>query len=915
MFRLSSLFRFLLLSVLMVTSMGAFAQEQEGCRYDKLVVDYTATESTCQRNGTLTFTPRGEHATNYYQYTYEIRSMIAGGVNIPATGGTPQSDGVSGKISEIPAGTYRVIVKAICKDDPNYSLPDFVLENVKVPGTYKVPNVYYDGFKSRGSYAECPSGKIVLDVSEGSGDFKVTVVESPNDQFNGEVTPVISGTSFALPGEKYPAGNYKIEVYDRRCDYTASTNFQLSSFTELPTLTRENRTAFYPVIDPDPNCNAIRLSTSVSSNFYNNRPAIRAAIESGFYEIGVSHKSKEPAVWYPLTLSFNGLVMSLGTTKVNELYKDGDLKVTIRLKECPSIQRSFTTYLNRYFTTSITNFCGYSEVGARPWTDYDGHYCFPVTAKIYLTEAAFKADPNNTVGSQVLNRHSDNAKVTLKAGESRYIVFTDVDGQQIDARTYRAPTLGFYRQTSNELISCEGFYAWFYYNGATCEGVTYRVFDVSNPATPRLLCENITPNTRTTCQLPYDTDLRAELVVPQPDGKPDLIIQHDFREPSPNFNITLGDVEVDYCLTNVARFRVRTDPNRMLPVGTRVKVTGPNGFLQEMTIPTSGYYWDFPKTRMDPGVYTAEVKVGECYTKTVDLNLPTLLDVKSFAVTKNRSCAQMQVFPKGMMTYLNKDEPSSTVYSIVSGPEGGYDPSQRITQAQVTAKPDETFFSLTKPGTYMVGISYANNCNLQLTPVTFERTNLRLDNTRTIAFSCLDGSTDGHLYVRATEGFEPYTYKVYDERNEDPVGAVGTVIGDRMYFQHGHQNETFTLRIQDYCENRFSIPITILDLSKQTVGSAVRTTICVGDPVEFTSLPLGKYLWEKETAPNSNEYTFFSNEQNPIIQSAKPSDSGRYRITLEAVGCTKKSIGYVNIQVVPCYAPVNPSLMNKYGNF
>lgn len=907
MFRLSSLFRLYWLSLLIIFSMSTYAQE--GCQYDKLFVDYVATESTCQRNGSLTFTPRGEHATNYQNFTYEIRSMVLGGVNIPAAVGEIQADGVSALISQVPAGTYRVIVKAKCIADPQYSLQDFVLENVVVPGNYQVPNVYFDAFKSRGSYAGCASGKIVLDVTGGRGNFKFKIVSSPNDAFNGEVVPSVAGTSYSLPFEQYPSGAYTIEVHDVDCDYTAVTNFQLTEFTELPRLNNENNSAWNPILDPEPNCNAVRTSVSILHSFYNNRPAIQAAIQSGFYEMGISHVDREPVAWYPIKLS-GETIMSLGTTKVNELNASGKFKVTIRLRDCPDIKRSFTTFLSRKFTGGTTHHCGYTTLSARPWSDYDGHFCFPLTAKIYASKAAYTADAGSQLETKTYARHSDNVTFQLKAGESRFMIVTDPDGQVVFENTYTAPRLGFYRSSSTT-ISCEGFYTTFYYDGAICQGVKYKVYNVTDPSNPVLLCDATEPNT-TSCLLPYDTDLRADLIVPNPEeGQPDLTFTYPFREPFPNYSIGLHYTGIDWCLTNVAQFRIYHN-SRNLPIGSRLIVTGPNGFRQETTLTNVRNDWYFPKIRIDPGEYEARLEIGDCYVKTVKLTVPVILNVKEFSVRKERDCAQMKVIPSGVVTYEGTDRPNNTYFSIVSGPAGGYDPNQRITTTQAAAG---QFFTLSKPGTYMVGISYDNNCVIQQVPVVFERMNLRLDNVRTIAFACLDNSTSGHIYVRAVEGYGNYTYTVYDAANENEESAVEQVVGDRYYFQYGEQNEVYTLRIADECNNRFSQQITILDLSQQTVGSAIRSTICVGDPIEFTALPLGIYTWEKEETPNSGNYVFFSDEQNPVIPSSKPSDSGRYRVTVEASGCTQKSIGYVNIQVVPCYAPVNPSLMNKAGTF
>lgn len=904
MSHLSFIYRLFLLLLLPV--FPAIVRAQEGCQYDKLFVDYTATESTCQRNGTLTFTPRGEHATNYQNFTYEIRSMVSGGVNIPAAVGEPQGDG-SVLIAQVPSGVYRVIVRAKCIADPNYSLQDFVLENVIVPGNYQVPNVYFDAYKSRGSYAACPSGRIVLDVSGGRGNFKFKVVKSPENKHNGEVTPTASGTSYTLPFEKYPPGEYTIEVHDVDCDYTAVTNFQLTEFTDLPTLSSEYSAAWYPITTPGPDCHAVRTTVGVNSNFYNNRPAIRDLIESGFYEFGVSHVDREPVAYYPIKMS-GETIMSLGTTKVNELNDPNKFKVTIRLRDCPDIKRSFTTDLRRRFTYSQQNYCGYSVISPYPWTDYDGHYCFPLTARLYTDQAAFQANPDSPLETKVLENHYDKVSFQLNAGESRFLTVTDVDGQLFFQNTYNASNFNFYR-TSSDVISCEGFQTSFRLDGAQCEGVTYKIYDISTPGNPIFLCER-NPD-EVSCLLPYDKDLRAVMTIPR-EGQEDLTFSRDFREPFPNYNITLQLNNVDRCQTNIGSLRIYHS-NRNLPAGTRAVITGPNEFRQEMTTTSSGQHIYFPTTRLLPGVYEARIEIGDCYVKTASLTLPVLLEVKNFTVRKERDCAQMKVNPSGMLIYMGNEVPNQTTFFIASGPQGGYDPSQRITQTQAQ---NGAYFTLSKPGIYMVGISNESSCALQQIPVEFERINLRLDNTRTIAFACLDNSTSGHIYVRATEGYGDYTYSLYDEDNEtEEDGAIGVTVGDRVYFQHGEQNEVYTVRITDACNNRFSQQITILDLSQQTIGSAIRSTVCVGDPIEFTSLPLGSYYWEKETAPNSGQYTFFSNEQNPVIPTSKPSDSGRYRVTVEASGCTQKSTGYVNIQVVPCYAPVNPSLMNKYGNF
>lgn len=885
MYRLSFLPRLFLMLLLMGLSLMLRAQTSP-CASDGITFDITPTESFCQRDGTLTFTPRGANAENFANYMYEIRSMVAGGANIPATMGPT--------VRDLPAGAYRVIVTATCKTDASVKFQT-TLTNVVVPGTYVVPNLYFDALASRGSYAgSCHTGKIVMDLTGGRGNYTFNVVASPGDAYNGPIELIKSGTSYAFPGENYPAGSYRLEATDE-CGYTAVSNFELSTMTELPTFQYENLfdQGLYPVLSPAPSCNSVRINRSIDPAFYQNRPALSQAILDGMYEVGLSKKGEEPQVWHTISALSVNMELSLGTHKVNEFQAANSLQVNIRLKACPEIKRTFTTYLRRKFTSSTSFGCGVATITVRPWTDYDGHYCFPLTISAYESLAAFNGG-NSPLSTKILYKHADTQSFTLNTGESRYFRVTDADGQFFYEQTLSGPVIAFYRSTNAELLDCEGFYSYFYYQGATCSGVTYDIYNISDPNNHVFLCSGI-PGQRS-CRLPYNTNLRAYLRVPD---QPTLNLTWDFREDRPNVDFTPAYENINYCLTNVARFRIQLA--RLVPIGTQLIVTGPNGFRQELVTTSYNQYWTFPETRIEPGEYTFTRQDG-CTTDTKKLTIPVILQVKDFSVRTEKDCSQLKVFPTGLITYQGSDNKGATYFRVSSGPAGGFDPSQRITATQAEAG---AFFSLSKPGTYMIGISYQNNCVFQEIPVEFERTNLRLDNNRTIAFSCMDGTKQGHLYVKSIGGTDPYIYELYDEANQVPTNEQGVEDGDRWHFTYGTVNDIYTLRIEDGCGNRFSQQLKILDLSQLTLAGAISNIVCVGDPIELTSLPLGGYKWYKPDG------TLFSTEQNPVIQNPTQADSGLYRVEVTSTGCGSTTTGHVRIDVVPCYAPVNPILMNK----
>lgn len=255
-------------------------------------------------------------------------------------------------------------------------------------------------------------------------------------------------------------------------------------------------------------------------------------------------------------------------------------------------------------------------------------------------------------------------------------------------------------------------------------------------------------------------------------------------------------------------------------------------------------------------------------------------------------------------TYRNEDDNNTvlhsynnlpTLFRIVSGPVGGYDPndntvyhigdSVRITMPTDSANPyiikiypDVNVRDICKDYAFYDTVYYEG------ATVKFEFA---------MALLCNEESTKGSVYVKARNGNPPYRYQLYSQPD-----LAGTLIGDitidssEIATVHDVTMSTdvpLSCRVEDACGSAFSFnfyPQTLADLQKTWFdGGLTAITTCEGSTIQVHALRLGsifQYEWYKndETVP-------FSVSSDPRLFIPRGADTAVYHVKIYETGCAE----------------------------
>ena len=196
----------------------------------------------------------------------------------------------------------------------------------------------------------------------------------------------------------------------------------------------------------------------------------------------------------------------------------------------------------------------------------------------------------------------------------------------------------------------------------------------------------------------------------------------------------------------------------------------------------------------------------------------------------------------------------------------------------------------------------------------YDGANVLIDFDRGLSYICPGAAdNDGHIYVKARNGKEPYKYYVSPEGTggedllENNISAIidSTDNGDftHLSFQKG---TSYDITIRDGCGSTAVQKFKIGDLREVRLAYAVNSVVCVGGNIEFKAmgLPNPTYKWYKPDG------TFFSDEQYASIPNASLSDGGIYKVEITTSLCTSQT---VELEVPVAVQPV-PTLTRSGGD-
>ncbi len=831
--------------------------------------------STCLSNGEITVTLGGD-LTNIFNVQYGLSSE--GGFSI-----NPQSDNV---LRNIPPGTYELTVRAFCTVDSEYSTVKSI-SNLVVGGTYKVPEVSLNSDVSRKSYQECNTGIIALNVTNGSGTFTFTITSAPAGVTTPlVVTPTKSGNVYTFPNQNYPAGDYTVQVSDG-C-YTSVRDFTLGAISGFPTFTYENYQGFRPDLDnTQGSCGYVKWTGS-SSDISTN-PDYKRYYNDGMYEIGAAPAGQTPTYWSDWnSTATGGILLNIAPYNIANFYTSNSIAIYTRLKVCNTVYRSFTANIKvPIFNNSMGDRnCDNYTYNIKPWTDYDGLLCYPLTITVEKT-----ASPGGVVYSKSgwLYGVNQSDRVTLDYDTQYKITIKDQNEREITS------TINFNRNitfTTNRL-NCDSYQLAYYLPSGThkCIPVEVTITDPNNT----VVCTQTLNNTTTTYSCPLEYGKTYTFTAVYADGFTYTTTRNVASTLPTTYTLTTSSSYDDKC--SVDRGGLYISANASWPIGTTLTVTGPAGYVSQTvtTTSTSSSYY-LGTTSLPPGLYTLTANHGCGNPVIATLNNPGIYSYKDLGYNEQLTCSGMKITPTGSITY--KGNPTTTYYRLTSGPTG-YD--------KTVIAPGGSF-TLSGPGTYILGILTDNSstaCVIGSTTIVYTAPPLDLDPNATSAYVCVGGTT-GNISVKAMNGVAPYTYQLWNADNTVKIPGVTDITTSGIaHFTYGLADETYTVRISDQCGNAFKQEITISNLETAKIVYASTNPVCTGGTIQLKCITLGNtdYTW---TGPAG----FTSDVQNPVINNVQTTMTGWYKVSVTPEYCGIEKLDSVYVTVTPPLVPT-PSTENQ----
>lgn len=855
-------------------------------------IDVAITPSKCISDGQIVVTLGGEDIDNIFNAEYGISSLKEGGYSL-----NPQPSNI---ITGIPAGSYKLTVRAFCsKDDKVGRVREY--DNLVVGGDYKEPEVSLNAQYSRKSYADCATGIIAVNVINGSGNFSFRIkgVLDNSSQYT-SVNPDKNGNVYILP-RLYLPGTYSIEAKDA-CGYTVVKDLILETVSGFPQFKEQSSNAIYPDTRSNTSCNTLLLKgTSVQVSLNDD---FKKYFNAGMYEIGAAIAGSTPNNWEDWTDAGESsrINLDLSPNIISDIY-DQYINVFIRLKGCESQQSFFSVKINKpqielypYF-----DYCDYYNQQITVSNNMNGLVCYPL--KFTLTEndtnTDIVKDKEFAFSSISQNYHQ------LKYGISYTAKFEDNNGYVFSESIIRRPV-----PRDLDIIGKQ----------YECDSYTLK-FQLKNPKWECNL-ENVTitiTNPDGSIHSLYELEKYNNIL----DSKPllygkDYVVTVNISEreepishtivnesyPKTNYFLSVSTGYESKCEVNVGQLQVQSYPYNFR-VGTKFTVTGPDGYgvkTAEVTSSTGSKILSMDKAYLPPGRYTLSFDDG-CVSGTdvTTYDNPGLYNYRDFGYTEQLTCEGKKIFPKGRITYRALS--TNTYFRLISGPD--YD------KKVISSNESSSFFTLSKLGTYVLGImteSTEASCALGTITIEYSEPALSLDKDVTAAYIC-EGSQEGNISIKAIGGVAPYTYGLYfyTDKPEDELVKVPNIeditTSGVAHFIYGKANEKYIVRISDNCGVSFPQEVTITDIRTQKIIYADRNPVCTGETIKLNCITLGDtdYKW---ILPDGSEYK----GQNLVIDNAQPNMTGYYKVQVkpEFCGLVKEDIIYITVT-----SPLEPTQNTK----
>lgn len=872
-----------------------------------VVLTPTITPSSCAANGEINVTLSGIDPKKY-DISYSLTPRVENGTLILPTSQLP--------LRNIAAGTYtlRMMAQPLGRNES----PIEVSQEVVMTSTYKDFSAELNQQLSIRSYEPCGTGRIVIGIKGGNPDtdYQFRVVRAPSPLTAGQVLTATreagTGINYRMEGDRYPAGDYQVEVTDG-CAKGVMVNFTLQAMgsTEFPEWHRilpEEADVKDKNVDY---CSKVYIRPQLRGGV--NAKDVERLFEEGAYEVSMAEMNATPTEWKTLRPK-EVLDFSLGGFRTSQFYwfqKKASMFFYLRPKACPEQVykkevgfESGTIHLN---PEEID--CHHYFIKANLGYPYVIQWCYPVT--LQLRDLA----TNELLPQQVqFTKPTDEVRLMAEYGKNYHIVAVDGNGDQwknvgvyyfdyAAARPSWRAISDLYRYPHRVDVSylrhCADYEATF--NLPTLKGCFPLTLELVDKATGRVEQTQVINTTEGIRfeHLRYGTHYLLRTTLP---GDTAPLHLREFQKDD-DYRFTI-DQEAGYVARpNVGVFQVMVPAFAgKLPVNFHV--SGPNFEKDYTVVPESDSIWTRVRDsngrnyepELAPGLYTATFTSPCGNQKVVTFEWKGNIEVHDFAANGTITCKGMTLRPSGYITLAGVRQP--VYFRIVRGPNN----------FQTAYVKEGTSIELTEMGQYTLEITHRAQYGWYYgrIDVDFHRTPLRLQQARTIAYACDEGEI-GHIFVKAENGTPPYRYELRSATAQrellmaepSDVSAEGTA-----HFAYGRSGETYVVRFFDDCGSWEDQAITIGQLQNTPVLLAQRTECCVGEEIFFEAFQWGRYEWRKDGVVISRAASLH-------IPHALTSDSGDYTITVYPPYCTQGKSDTIHVEVHPCFAPVNPQLMQR----
>lgn len=222
----------------------------------------------------------------------------------------------------------------------------------------------------------------------------------------------------------------------------------------------------------------------------------------------------------------------------------------------------------------------------------------------------------------------------------------------------------------------------------------------------------------------------------------------------------------------------------------------------------------------------------------------------------------------------------STKFVIEKGPVGGFGATPHA------MKTDSARISI--PGTYIIRIYPDVNvneiCNLPSYYDTIVYDGATVEFEYALALICDNTCTSGNVYVKGSNGTEPYTYTLYSEKDKE-----GTVLGTNSNGEFLNMPVTagsiLSCMVEDACGSYYHvniIPGILAEMQKIWFENGVReTTTCEGTTLRVNAMNMGPSISYQWSGPNG----FNATTKDTSIFLPRNADEGWYRVTVLNTGC------------------------------